>query len=38
MLEEIERLTSLRVDFAWESTLSGVAYTKRIRTLKEAGY
>ena len=38
MLEEIDRLTDLRVDFAWESKLSGITYAKRIRTLKEAGY
>ena len=38
MLEEIDRLTDLHVDFAWESTLSGVTYAKRIRILKETGY
>ena len=38
MLDEIDRLTDLRVDFAWESTLSGLTYATRIRTLKQLGY
>jgi predicted ABC-type ATPase len=38
VLAEIERLTQLRADFAWESTLSGMAYAKRIQTLKQRGY
>lgn len=38
MLEEIDRLTDLRVDFAWESTLSGLTYANRIRGLKQLGY
>lgn len=28
----------LRADFAWESTLSGLTYAKRIRAMKELGY
>ena len=38
MLEEIERLVSQRVDFAWESTLSGLAHMKRIKVMKDVGY
>lgn len=38
VLEEIDRLTDLRADFACESTLSGLTYVKRIRTLKQLGY
>jgi predicted ABC-type ATPase len=35
VLEEIVRLIELRADFAWESTLSGLTYAKRIRAMKE---
>ena len=38
MLEEIDRLTGLRADFAWESTLSGLTYAKRIQVMKQLGY
>jgi predicted ABC-type ATPase len=38
VLEEIDRLTDRRADFAWESTLSGMTYAKRIRAMKEFGY
>lgn len=38
VLKEIDRLTNLRADFAWQSTLSGLTYAKRIRTLKQLGY
>ena len=38
VLEEIVRLIELRADFAWESTLSGLTYAKRIRAMKETGY
>jgi len=38
VLEEIVRLIELRADFAWESTLSGLTYAKRIRAMKELGY
>jgi len=38
MLGEIDRLTELRADFAWESTLSGLTYAKRIRSMKQVGY
>ena len=38
MLEEIDRLTELRADFAWESTLSGLTYAKRIQAMKQLGY
>jgi len=38
VLEEIVRLIEWRADFAWESTLSGLTYAKRIRAMKELGY
>jgi predicted ABC-type ATPase len=38
VLEELDRLTSLRADFAWESTLSGLTYAKRIQEMKQLGY
>ena len=38
VLEEIDRLTKLRADFAWESTLSGLTYGKRIQAMKQLGY
>lgn len=38
MLEEMERLVSRGGDFAWESTLSGLAHVKRLRTMKQVGY
>ena len=38
MLEEIDRLVSQQVDFAWESTLSGLAHVKRIQAMKQVGY
>ena len=34
----IVRLIELRADFAWESTLSGLTYAKRIRAMKELAY
>lgn len=38
MLDEIDRLTERGVDFAWESTLSGLGHVKRIQTMKRLGY
>lgn len=38
VLQEIARLTESRLDFAWESTLSGLTYVKRIREMKQIGY
>lgn len=38
MLSEIDRLTSERVDFAFESTLSGLAYARRLERMRAAGY
>jgi len=38
VLEEIDRLTKLRADFAWESTLSGLTYARRIQRMKQLGY
>ncbi len=38
MLNEIDRLRERRIDFAWESTLSGRAHVKRLQTMKRLGY
>lgn len=38
LLAELERLTEERADFAFESTLSGLAYAKRLRAWRAAGY
>ncbi len=38
VLQEIDRLVRSGVDFAWESTLSGVTHLRRIRQMKEVGY
>jgi predicted ABC-type ATPase len=38
VLEELDRLTKLSADFAWESTLSGLTYAKRIQQMKQLGY
>ena len=38
VLEELDRLTKLRADFAWESTLSGLTYARRIQEMKQLGY
>jgi predicted ABC-type ATPase len=38
MLAEIDRLTAARVDFAFESTLSGRTYATRLVHLRAAGY
>ena len=38
LLEEIDRLARSRVDFAFESTLSGVGYLPRLRRWRAAGY
>jgi predicted ABC-type ATPase len=37
-LAELDRLSRAKVDFAFESTLSGVAHAERIRRIKELGY
>jgi predicted ABC-type ATPase len=37
-LAELHRLVSLRVDFAFETTLSGLGYLKHMRCWKTAGY
>jgi len=37
-LKELDRLGSNRVDFAFESTLSGVSYISKLRGWKAAGY
>lgn len=38
MLEEIDRLAHRKVNFAFESTLSGRSLAVRVRALKESGY
>lgn len=38
VLEEIERLAKLKIDFAFESTLSGHTYLSLMTRLKQQGY
>lgn len=38
LLEEIDRLAMLKSDFAFETTLSGMAHSKRLLRLKAMGY
>lgn len=38
MLDELDGFVERRADFAWESTLSGLAHIKRLQTMKELGY
>jgi len=38
VLGEINRLASAKVSFAFESTLSGLAYVRRFEHLKQSGY
>ncbi len=38
VLREIDRYIGSRMDFAFESTLSGMGYVKRLRKMKAAGY
>jgi predicted ABC-type ATPase len=38
LLSELDRLAAARADFAFESTLSGLTYAKRMREWKAAGY
>lgn len=38
LLEQLRRLSGQRVDFAFESTLSGTAYVPFLKKLKSAGY
>jgi len=38
VLGEIDRLAAQRVDFAFETTLSGLNYARRLRGWKRAGY
>lgn len=37
-LQELDRLAGARLDFAFESTLSGLAYTNRLKKWKAIGY
>lgn len=37
-LAELDRLAKMRLDFAFESTLSGLTYLSRIKRWKSAGY
>jgi predicted ABC-type ATPase len=38
VLQEIDRLAAARADFAFETTLSGLTYVRRLTTWKQAGY
>ncbi len=38
VLHEVDQLAAKRVDFAFETTLSGLGYVRRIRAWKRAGY
>lgn len=38
VLREIDRLAKARADFAFESTLSGLTYVRRLETWRKAGY
>ena len=38
MLHELDRLAASRADFAFESTLSGRSYVRRLRRWKRGGY
>ncbi|MGV3638169.1 MAG: zeta toxin family protein [Flavobacteriales bacterium] len=38
LLEELDRLAKARVDFAFETTLSGRTYLDRIKNWRESGY
>lgn len=38
LLKELDRLAQNRMDFAFESTLSGVGYVQRLKRWKSAGY
>jgi predicted ABC-type ATPase len=38
LLKEIDRLASLKSDFAFETTLSGIAHAARLRQLRTMGY
>lgn len=38
LLGELDRLAAERVDFAFETTLSGLTYVRRLQRWKQAGY
>jgi predicted ABC-type ATPase len=38
VLHEVDQLAAKKVDFAFETTLSGLGYVRRIRAWKRAGY
>lgn len=38
LLRELDRLAADRIDFAFETTLSGLSYVRRLQTWKQAGY
>jgi predicted ABC-type ATPase len=38
VLREIDRLAAQRVDFAFETTFSGLTYVRRLRSWKRSGY
>jgi predicted ABC-type ATPase len=38
LLRELDRLAAEQIDFAFETTLSGLSYVRRLQTWKQAGY
>jgi len=38
LLRELDRLAAERIDFAFETTLSGLGYIRRLQTWKQNGY
>ncbi len=38
VLQQLDQLAAKRVDFAFETTFSGLGYVRRIRAWKRAGY
>jgi predicted ABC-type ATPase len=38
LLAEIDRLSAARLDFAFETTLSGIAHAARLKSLRDSGY
>jgi predicted ABC-type ATPase len=38
LLKELKRIAGARIDFAFETTLSGLAYASRVKEWKAAGY
>jgi predicted ABC-type ATPase len=38
LLKELDRLAAAKADFAFETTLSGLSYVRRLENWKKAGY